>query len=69
MATVKRAALIHFEDHVSDEEARAALESIAGVLKTPFEYDWETKEQKDTTVGDYVNEYDPDWGGPVWYIP
>jgi hypothetical protein len=61
---VKRAALIHFADHVSLEEARAALESIGAVLETPFSYPPE-----DLTAGDYVREYDPEWGGPVWYIP
>lgn len=66
---IKRAALIHFEDHVSTEEAQAALESIANVLKTPFDYDWEAKELKATSVGNYLEEYDDEYGGPVWYIP
>lgn len=73
MAT-KRAALIHFEDHVSEEEAREALEAIAHVLKKPFRSTFgmdvaEAAELPPVTVGDFVREYDDDWGSPVWYIP
>ncbi len=66
---IKRAALIYFTDEVSDEEARIALEKIANVLETPRDYDWETGKYKDSSVGDYVQDYDDDIGGPVWYIP
>lgn len=68
MAT-KLAALIHFRDDVSEEEARLALERIEHVLNTPFEYDFDAGAPVETSVGDYVRSYDDEWGGPVWYIP
>ena len=66
---IKRAALIYFEDHVTDEEAREAIDSIARVIKAPLEYDSEKRVMLKKTVGEYVQEYDDEYGGPVWYIP
>ena len=65
------AALIHFREDVSDEEAREALEKISGVLSLPTDYDIvDGKMQyKKGSAGDYVHSYDDEYGGPVWYIP
>lgn len=63
---LKRAALIYFKEGVTDEEARAALESIENVLHDPRQFD---RHHTTTLVGDYVQEYDDEYGGPVWYIP
>jgi hypothetical protein len=65
---IRRAALIHFREGVTDAEARKALEKITDVLEVP--YVWNNGfGQPNSTVGDYVNEYDDEYGGPVWYIP
>ena len=66
---IKRAALIYFEDWVTDEEAREAIESIANVIKAPVEYDYKKQVGIKKPVGEYVEEYDDEFGGPVWYIP
>ncbi len=56
----KRAALIFFKDGVTTDEARAALESIGAKL--------DVYERMDGP-GDFVQEYDPMRGSPVWYVP
>lgn len=71
---IKLAALIEFNNHVSKEEARAALESIAHVLKEPYRSDFgltveEIAERPPVSVGDYVRSYDDEWGSPTWYVP
>ena len=53
------AALIHFRDDITHEQAQKVLRRIALELDAPYTGD----------VGDYVREYDADDGGPVWYIP
>ena len=59
-ANIRRAALIHFKDGVSTEQAEKALRRIHEFLEAcPVSGD----------VGDYVREYEADYGGPVWYIP
>lgn len=46
-------AVVTFKEGTTEEEAKAALEKIADLLDYPAQ----------------VNSYDPDWGGPVWYVP
>jgi hypothetical protein len=60
----KRAALIYFKDNVSPEQAADALRQIAHVLKPAVAFGEESPD-----AGNYVTEYDPEWGEPVWYIP
>ena len=65
------AALIEFAEHVSDEEARAALESIANVLEQPYRSDFglsvaEIANRPEPSVGDYVKAYDDEWGSPTF---
>lgn len=72
--STKYAALIHFEDHVTEEEAREALESIGHVVVKPWRSTFgmtvaEVAELPEPTAGDLVRSYDDDWGEPVWYIP
>jgi hypothetical protein len=60
------AALITFDDSITYEEAREALESIGHVLVEPHNF---TEDPTPPTVGDLVRSYDDDFGGPVWYVP
>lgn len=53
------AALIHFREDITPERAQRVLRRIAEELAAPYSGD----------VGDYVQTYDADSGGPVWYIP
>ena len=55
----RRAALIHFRDDITHEQAQRVLRRIALELDAPYSGD----------VGDYVRTYNPNEGGPVWYIP
>ena len=71
---IKHAALIPFKDGVSEEEARAALESIADVIELPYCSGFgltiaEVAERAEVAVGDHVKAFDDEWGSPVWYIP
>ena len=50
---VQYGAVVVFKPEVSHEEAEKALEKIKGLLA----YD------------PRVNDFDPAWGGPVWYVP
>jgi hypothetical protein len=59
-----RAALIHFKDGVTHKQAQDALREIERVLKPLTNWDGDP-----IGVTDYVQEYDPTMGGPVWYIP
>ena len=62
---VGRAALIYFKADVSQAAAEKALRLIADVLEAPAAY----PDPGTGDVGDYVREYDIDYGEPVWYIP
>ena len=42
-----------FKEGVSKEEAQKALDALKHLL----------------AYTPRVNEFNPDWGGPVWYIP
>ncbi len=53
------AALIHFRDDITHEQAQRVLRRIASELDAPYSGD----------VGEYVRSYDPNIGGPVWYVP
>lgn len=64
-ANIGRAALIHFRDGVSTEQAQKALRLIADVIEAPSNY----PDPGTGDVGDCVKEYEADYGGPVWYIP
>ncbi len=71
---IKHAAVVPFKDGVSEEEARAALESIADVIELPYCSGFGQKvidaaERAEVTVGDHVKAFDDEWGTPVWYIP
>ena len=71
---IKHAAVVPFKDGVSEEEARAALESIADVIELPYCSGFgktiaETAGRAGVTVGDHVKAFDDEWGTPVWYIP
>lgn len=48
-----------FKDGTTEEEAAQALESIRRLLDVP----------KDHPMNYGIHEFDPTWGGPVWYIP
>lgn len=54
------AALIHFRDDITHEHAERVLRRIASELAEPY---------GSGDVGEYVQSYDADMGGPVWYIP
>jgi len=55
-----RAALIYFREGITEDQARKALQRISGLIEKPFGSD---------DAGDLVRSYDPEYGGPVWYIP
>ena len=59
-----RAALIYFKNGVSTKEAEDALRKIGHLLKPTYIYG-----EKTDDPGSYVQEYDPEMGSPVWYIP
>jgi hypothetical protein len=72
--------VIVFKPHVGREEAAKALESIADVLEVPERsFDMVpvgdpndrrvNMKERPFEFGDYLNEFDPSWGGPTWYIP
>ena len=42
-----------FKEGVTEEQARKALEKLKALL------DYTPR----------INTFDPEWGGPVWYIP
>lgn len=63
-ANTRRAALIHFKEGVSTEQAEKALRRIHEFLEAPI-----TGSKPSFDVGAYVQEFDADCGGPVWYIP
>lgn len=48
-----------FKKTVTKAQAEAALKKIYDVVELDY---YVAKEP-------YVNEFNPEWGGPVWYIP
>lgn len=52
-------AVIIFQQSITQEQAEAALQNLedAGIIETAFR------------GYSRVNEFDPEYGGPVWYIP
>jgi len=68
-----------FREGISKAEAAAALEQIADVLELPDTtptYEYAEGSRRVTKMGsrpfmmaDKIQEFDPEWGGPVWYIP
>lgn len=59
-----RGALVYFKDGVTSEQAKNALREIGHLLKPTHMFGEETSD-----AGNYVTEYDPTMGSPVWYIP
>ena len=57
----KVGAVIEFADGVSKEEAEKALKELVDKGLIDVEGNVEKKV--------HVHEYEPEWGGPVWYIP
>lgn len=75
--TTKYGALLKFKDGVSQAEAIAALKTIKHLLDLPEGGQWVDNREAGTTRWvpgplkgtDIVKAYNPDHGGPVWYIP
>ena len=73
--------VLTFKPGVTKVEAARALRSIGAVLATPtttpvphyFKNDEGRKcvsyNSKKFRHNDLLNEFNDDWGGPVWYIP
>ena len=57
---LKRGALIEFKDGLTTEECKTALRQIEKYLRYPY---------GNPDVGDYIREFDPMEGSPVWYVP
>jgi len=57
----RHGALLVFKEGTTREEAVAALETIKDVLSDDYFVESDPKT--------LVNEFDAEWGGPVWYIP
>ena len=54
------AALVYFEPGTSLEAAAALLRNVKAIADATHD---------PATIEYAVNAYNPQWGGPVWYIP
>jgi hypothetical protein len=59
MSKVRKGAVIVFKEGMSDEDCRKALKRIADVL------DDNVYANRNSSI----REFEPQYGGPVWYIP
>jgi hypothetical protein len=61
------AALVYFEDGTTVSQAKAVLRD----LKDTLDNHQHPLDECDGAAIDHaiINEYDPQYGGPVWYIP
>ena len=66
---IRLGTLLTFKSDISNEEAVEALEKIKGVLDLPSTSYEKGGKVKPFEMEDAVNEFDDEWGGPVWYIP
>jgi len=53
--------LLVFKEGTTNEEAIEALEKIKDVLSDDYFVD--------SDPDSLIHGFDPEWGGPVWYIP
>jgi hypothetical protein len=67
--TNRLAALIKFNSNVTYEEAVAALRSIKHLLDIPVAYDSKARKEIPARCKDVIQEYNPEHGEPVFYIP
>lgn len=63
------AALIYFREGVTKGQVRSVLEQFATLLEQRKDDVQIDREMTVDRTGMTVNNYDPRYGGPVWYIP
>ncbi len=56
--------VIVFKEGVTAEEAEAILLSLKDKVEIPI--DWETNEPSASRM---LHSFNPNYGGPVWYVP
>lgn len=64
-------ATIVFKEGITPEQAAIALESIAHLIEMPKpDRRWLPKERLNQSPARLlVNEFEPEYGSPCWYIP
>lgn len=62
---MRTGALIVFKPGMTAEDAEAILGNIASVI----DFDYYVGNSDEEKLSNMVHTYDPEWGGPVWYLP